>query len=254
MKIGIITPTADGGRWNNLAECVKSVAHATIAAGTEALHTIVCDGEENRVLARDLPLAIIANPRRANDAGATPRAIGAAYAIGQGCDALFFLDDDNTFDASHIVNAIGYARQGATVVTSSRWMVSAVTGERMYQDQESDGQSFADTNTIALFGPAVHLGTTWNWFRQPSGTDRIFWDRLLHSCRGSIAFTGAATVNYVTRWAASYNVTGEDGVPIWQPPDPAKFAATLPNGTRIAHVSRPVWDAVAKRWIPEVKP
>jgi hypothetical protein len=39
---------------------------------------------------------------------------------------------------------------------------------------------------------------------------------------------------------------GEDGKPIWQPPDPAKFVAEE-NGVRIALWGKPVWNG--QRWV-----
>jgi hypothetical protein len=132
-------------------------------------------------------------------------------------------------------------------------------GHEMFVDAgDSDGLAFADTNTIALFGRAVVFGTTWAWFAQPSGTDRIFWDRLRKSFGAQkIANTGAPTVLYQTRWAAHYNHVDEHGKPRWQAPSPAKFVTLNADGERIALEAVPVWSEEHRQWVPEgyeVKP
>jgi hypothetical protein len=254
MKIGIIIPAVDE-RWG---EAAASAVRAAELVAAEPFVVVVRDGSSlpgGHTHSGD----VLSLPRCAADAGATPRAIGATYALGQGCDAIAFLDADNLLTPEHFENAVALAAQGHEVVTSLRWMVSAVTGERMFVDRgDSDGLNFADTNTIVLFGRAAKFATTWSWFAQPSGTDRIFWDRVRHSFLGRIACTQAPTVEYVTRWAAHYNHTDESGAPRWQPPNPAKFVVANAQGERDALIAEPVWGPVVKRWAPkgmrEVKP
>jgi hypothetical protein len=245
IKIGVITPTT--GNQEILEQCYRSVQIAAACAPLgDWMWFAVGDGCIVPNVGESWDTARIYLPESAADAGATPRAIGTAYAIGQGCNVIAFLDDDCRFLPEHLPNALSLINQGAEVVASKRWNVSARTGERMFVDIESDGIGFADTNTIVLAGKAAQFGTTFAWFAEPSGTDRIFWDRLRHSFGTAIAQTGQPTVEYVTSWAPHFNPVGEDGKPIWQPPDPAKFVAEE-NGHRIALWGKPVWNG--QMWV-----
>jgi len=237
IKIGVVTPT----------RCMVELGPPPSLDGVELMQVVVVDGDS--VVAPYGPAErrwIFLPGPAANDAGATPRAIGSAYAIGHGCNVIAFQDDDVRFLPEHLPNALNLINQGAEVVASKRWNVSAVTGERMFVDIESDGIEFADTNTIVLAGKAAQFGTTWAWYAEPSGTDRIFHDRLRHSFGTAIAQTGQPTVEYTTSWANHFNPIGEDGKPLWQPPDPAKFVAEE-NGHRIALWGKPVWNG--HRWV-----
>lgn len=230
MRIGIITPTVSGEY--TAVEAPK---------GADVLRVIVVDGALGVEPALPLGTECIHLPRGAYDAGATPRAIGSAYALGQGCDVIAFLDDDNGFEPEHLRNAVHMIAQGAEVVTSLRVMVSPA-GEVLGVDtHDSDGINFCDTNCVVLAGKAAKFATTWNWFSEPSGTDRIFWDRLKKSFGSAIVCTGQPTVRYVTRWAAHYQGQLEDGSPAHQPPNPAKFVRVR-NGIRISLQSEPVWN------------
>lgn len=252
MKIGVVTPTHTAN-YAVLAECIKAVSEAADSAqrnaGVETIHIIVSDGPESAIFG--MSTHVVNLPESARDAGATPRAVGSAYALGQGCDVIAFVDDDNRLDALHLSTAMKHIARGVEVITSLRWMVHP-DGTRLYIDQnDSDGIAFADTNTIVLAGRAAKFATTWNWGVSSSGADRLFWDRVTHSFKGKIACTGMATVHYTTRWAAHYNPA--PGRPEWMTcPSPAKWPVTRSDGKRAALVAHPIWNEQAKVWEPDM--
>ncbi len=240
MKIGVVIPVA-GGSAGADDRTIDSALLAFSAADVDGLVVVVGDGYGPDPRSRSGAVVRFDLPVPALDAGATPRSIGAAYALGQGCDVIAFLDDGNTYDPTHLVNAVQCIQRGAEVVTSLRWMMS-LTEEPLYVDtQDSDGATFADTNTIVLGGRAAKFATTFSWFAEPSGTDRIFWDRLTRSFGDAIVCTGQPTALYETEWAAHYSVANEDGTPRFTPPNPAKFVRLKPDGTRYAMRGEPKW-------------
>jgi hypothetical protein len=201
MKIAVITPTT--GSWQKLHACAKSVLEQQ-HDGLEVVHVVVWDGSEMAPSVCDPPIEQhhISLPRRAGNAGATPRAIGSVYAR----DIITFLDDDNEFAPSHLANAVQFVTAGAEVITSARMLCHYDTGNPFSVDRESNGDDFADTNTIVLAGRAAKFGATWDWPAPyelrcpPSGADRIFWDRLKKSFGDRRAHTEAPTVLYRTPW------------------------------------------------------
>lgn len=247
MRIVVVTPTT-GRDMAALERCAESVEAQRFPEGNTLEHVFVADGVDAGCLG--LAQEAITLPQSAADAGATPRAVGSAYAVGAlKADVIAFLDDDNTYAPEHIASALELIRQGAVVVSSLRWMVSADTGDRMYVDQgDSDGTAFADTNTVVLAGDAAKFASTWNWFAGTSGADRVFWDRLKHSFTGRMACTMLPTVHYSTRWAVHYNYANEHGEPIWTPPDPCKFVTQDERGVRGAVTCGRTWNEVTKRW------
>lgn len=252
MKLGIIVPTT-GSNPDEDFSTIESAHKA--ASGMDHEVVVVYDGWDLDDMPP--PYAIpsevgITLPRRAGDAGATPRGVGSAYAIGQHCDVISFLDSGNAFEPTHLANAVVAIQQGAEVVSSLRVMVSH-TGETMYVDTfDSDGVGFCDTNCMVLAGRAAKFATTWNWNVSASGADRKLWERLCHSFRGHMECTGQPTVRYVTRWACHYNARNEDGTPKFIAPDPAKWPILSSDGAnRAAMLATPLWDH-QRGWIADL--
>jgi hypothetical protein len=224
VKIAVITPTI--GEVEKLERCQASVEAQVVPDGVEVEHIVVGDGVEGCLASGFTAIEL---PLRANDAGATPRAIGSAYALGQGADAIAFLDDDNEWEADHLAVALQYVAAGAEVIASARYLCEYDTGRIMRADtHESDGGNFADTNTVVLAGRAAQFATTWAWGAHESGADRVFWRRLRRSFDSTCAATRKPTVRYRTPWLVHY------GDPQFTPPKPAKLVGTGDDGKRIA--------------------
>lgn len=246
MRIAVITPTVSRA---SLDSAMESVAQQRLGDGFEVFHFIIGDGRCVPEICIDEPgytSVVVELSRGSRDAGATPRAVGAAYALGSiKPDMMAFLDDDVEYTPGHLARAAEYAQQGADVITSRRYLCEYDTGARMRVDTgDSDGVQFADTNTIVLANRAVKFATTWGWSGLTSGADRDFWIRLKHST-DRIAHTGQPTVLYRTPWAAHY--VGDQ----FKPPDPAKFVAVDENGKRIAVSERAILNPMTGRWVPE---
>lgn len=258
MRIGIITPckTYDADRLDAVR---ANIASLTGLDGHEVLHVVVVDGRGDRYDHAQSRVDLVRSnttyveftiPESSNDAGATPRAIGSTYALAQGCSVVAFLDDDNTYEPKHISNAVELIQMGADVVASLRTFMHP-DGTSMYVDsQDSNGVTFADTNTIVLGNKAAQFSTTWSWYRQRSGTDRIFFDRLRHSFGDKIVCTQQPTVNYVTNWAVHFNIYNQEtGQPIFTPPEELKFVRVNEKGERYTLVSKAMWDPNRKAFI-----
>jgi len=89
-RIGIVTPV--GPESQRLRNAIESVAAQRWPA---AIHMVVYDGHEPAE--RDPRVRHVVLPLPCEDTGATPRAVGANLALAQHCDALAFLDADNTW-------------------------------------------------------------------------------------------------------------------------------------------------------------
>lgn len=246
MKIAVITPTVGPGD-GSVSQCISSVDVAAIhATGHECHHVVVYDGtpenqsSDSYLLESGLGLHCLRTGERANNAGATPRALGSCYATGTlKADVVAFLDDDCTMSEGHLANAIQLIERGAEVVTSLRYMCEYDTGKPMYIDtNDSDGTNFADTNTIVMGGNAAKFGSTFDWpapYRKrcaESGADRVFWERIKHSFTRTRVCTGQPTIMYRTPWLCHYR-------PPFTPPAISKLVALNEHGDRVAKRVRP---------------
>lgn len=249
MRVAVITPVGKGHE-SALGACRASVGDQAIPDGVELFHVIVADGFvtfENETFPHKVarPGSVkeehwILLPCGANNAGATPRAIGSTYAVGTlQADVIAFLDGDCLFQPNHLAIAIELARGGAEVIASQRLICHHATGEVMFHDQnESDGDTFADTNTIVLAGRAAKFGATFDWAAPyadhcaETGADRVFWERLRRSFDRTRVATGVPTVRYVSPWLAHY-------LPGHEPPPVAKVMGPGPDGKPVVRRVRP---------------
>lgn len=199
-RIGVVTPVGPAsGRLVNAIESVAAQSHSV------ALHVAVFDGHEPTE--RDSRVKYITLPVPCEDTGATPRAVGANFALAQHCDALAFLDADNTWEPYHLESLVEAATNYDIVVAKRR--ICDANGEPMYDDEhESNGVEFADTNCYLLTGKAVQIARLWGDVPRAAGVrtatvDRYFWEHVkARNCK--VGFTGKFTVNYRSRWLAHY--------------------------------------------------
>jgi|APCry1669193128_1035447.scaffolds.fasta_scaffold07632_2 glycosyltransferase involved in cell wall biosynthesis len=204
MKIAIITPyyQEDAATLNRCCNSVVSQTYKNLQ------HIMVADGDAHPLIKQRSNVDHIILPRCHNDAGATPRAIGAISAFSQGCDAVAFLDVDNTLEPNHIElmkNLIDYH----DVITATRHICTR-TGEKLFVDTvESNGNDFCDTNCLFLTRSVLPLLTY--WITDPGYrllSDRQFWLAILQTKLKRTHCT-IPTVNYYSRWAWHYQHAGQ---------------------------------------------
>lgn len=205
MKVAVITPYHDESH-ATLLRCHVSVASQQYQ---EVVHVFVADGSPHPCIRTFSNVEHLILPERHDDAGATPRAIGAMSAFSRGFDAVAFLDADNTFDPSHVSAMTDAAVSGnASVVTATR-NICTETGDVMYVDRtESNGIDFCDTNCMFLGKNTLHLLSY--WITSPAmrlWSDRHFWAALVES-KIPRTHVNTPTVNYHTRWAWHYRNSG----------------------------------------------
>ena len=140
MRVAVITPYhKPQPEW--LRQCHESVLSQTHSC----VHVLVADGlpvpEPDSWQAQHIILA-----GNCNDYGDTPRAIGSMSAIGQGFDAIAFLDADNWYLPDHIASLVElHDSTGADVCISHRDLYH-LDGTRLGPCDETDGERFADTS------------------------------------------------------------------------------------------------------------
>src|SRR5579885_1482033 len=213
MKVAVIT-AAYRSPEDFLAQCVDSVRNQT---HSDILHIIVNDGATPYKIDG---AQVINLPHRFNDMGDTPRAIGAVAAIGQGAEAICWLDYDNWFEPNHIESLVSLLENGIDVACSTRTLYS-MDGYPLGPCYEIDGKNFVDCNCLLLGNKAFYIA--WMWTMIPAGKhhidDRFLWaeiQRIASQNRIEVAYTNQATVGYRTNYANHYLHFG------FQPPPTAK--------------------------------
>ena len=235
MRVAVITPYV-GEATEVITRSTASIA-AQHCPGAELTQILVSDGAPPPPLPKPSGalhrIEAICLPSRVGDGGSTPRAVGSAYALGTGAEAIAFLDVDNRFTTDHIHTMLNWVEEGAELVSATRWLCHHDTGERMYVDTvDSDGDQFTDPSCLFFAGAALPLTRQWG-MRDPSGRavrntmhDRAFWAKIrarVPEAKRRVA--ERATVEYRTPWLGHYRV----GIDL--PPQRLKLAVQRPDGT-----------------------
>ena len=199
MKTAVITPYFETEEdW--LTKCHDSV----LAQTHPCTHIFVADGAPQDVISR-LDAQHIVLGANHDDYGNTPRAIGSASAIGQGFEAIAWLDADNWYEPNHIESLVGLQRKhGAAICTSSR-MLYEHNGAPLGLCPTVDGKKFVDTNCYLLTRAAYHLISIWYEMERPLNPvgDVVLWDAVQRSGL-SHHHSFAATVAYRTSYRYHY--------------------------------------------------
>ncbi|MFP6688355.1 MAG: glycosyltransferase [Alphaproteobacteria bacterium] len=155
MKVAVITPYFEAGEdW--LKKCHESV----LAQTHHCTQFFVADGAPQDVIS-DFDAQHIVLGANHGDYGNPPRAIGSVSAIGQGFDAIAWLDADNWYEPNHIESLVGlHRKQGAAICTSSR-MIYGSNGAPLGLCPNVDGKKFFDTNCYLLTRAAYELISVW---------------------------------------------------------------------------------------------
>src|SRR3989344_8281647 len=100
MKVAVITPYFNIlDEW--LLQCHRSVKSQT----HPCTHILVADGRAKDIV-NSLEAQHILLPVNYRDYGDTPRGVGSILAIGQGFDAIAYLDADNWYYPEHIASMV----------------------------------------------------------------------------------------------------------------------------------------------------
>ena len=229
MKVAVVTPYYKETS-QQLQRCIHSVAVQTY----QATHFMVADGFPCK-LPEIASTVHIQLPNSHNDAGATPRAIGALSAFSQGFDAVSFLDADNWYNDNHIaemVNTMQLSKADAVVATRT---IHTTTGVPLYVDRiESNGENMVDTNCMFISRAASTFMSF--WVTPPEHrlvSDRVFWQACIMNGLKAVR-NDTPTVAYASKWAWHYQ---HAGVPI---PDDAVWMEQDQSGNykQIKHKDR----------------
>jgi glycosyltransferase involved in cell wall biosynthesis len=204
LKVAIVTP------YFREDEAVLHQCHASVAAQTHpATHIMVADGNPSPA-ADSWPVRHIRLPIAHGDNGNTPRAIGSLAAVGEGFDAIAYLDADNWFQPRHIEAMVALAQRTGAAVCSANRTIHRLDGTVLYWDLESNGRTLVDTSCYFLTRRAFRLVALWGLMPKQLSPycDRVFLTAVNASGLPR-AHSRDATVAFRSRYADHYAYCGE---------------------------------------------
>jgi glycosyltransferase involved in cell wall biosynthesis len=203
MKVAVVTPYYTESD-SILDRCCESVNRQTY----QCQHILVADGKPKSNIRSTVEHIVL--PTSHNDAGATPRAIGAISAFSRGYDAVAFLDADNTYQSTHIEIMVGLMLTAHADVISATRNICDMDGKLLYIDTiESTGKDFCDTNCLFLGKRVINLLSYWITDKERRlWSDRQFWSAITQS-EYQKQHSSTPTVNYYSKWAWHYQHAGK---------------------------------------------
>lgn len=195
MRVAVVTPFyRTPPEW--LAQC-----HASVRAQSHpCTHFLVSDGSGDNPLA-DFQGEFIRLPAPHADNGNTPRAVGSVAAIGEGFEAIAYLDADNWYTPEHVASLVALHQQTQAAVCTSARTLHAPDGTLLGPCTEVDGTHFADTSCLFLARPAFAL--TLQWVVMPRAysvvCDFWLWSCIRRAGRPT-PHTGQATMAFRTTY------------------------------------------------------
>ena len=155
FRVAVITPYYKA-RPEWLLQCHESVRGQTYPC----THILVADGTPDPSVEQWNAQHIVIGNNLA-DYGDTPRAIGSMSAMGQGFDAITYLDADNWYLPDHIATLVELHRSTAATICTAERTLHRLDGSVLGDCTECDGERFADTSCIMLIGPAREISLAW---------------------------------------------------------------------------------------------
>ena len=229
MRIAVVTPY-----FGEPVELLRT-CHVSVTGQTRAgRHILVADGRPQAGVA-DWDADHIILPHPHGDAGNVARGVGAMAAVGEGYDAVAYLDADNWYRSDHLATLSELMESSGAQVCSSTRSLHADDGTLLAPiDPGSDGLRHVDTNTLLIHRRASDLLAF--WCEMPHALAAVG-DRLMLAAaraRGHmVAHSPAPTVAYRTRWAYHYRKLG-------MPPPPG-----VKQDETTLHRSMVAWRAMA---------
>jgi tetratricopeptide (TPR) repeat protein len=157
-------------------------------------------------------------PARHADYGDTPRAIGGLSAIGQGFDAIAYLDADNWYARDHIASLIALHEHTGAAICTARRSIHHLDGRQLGFQLYSDE---CDTSCLMLFRPAFQIAPAWALI---ADDEHVIGDLIISYGIAKLglsrADSGRYTVAYTAIHAAAYHLFG------WPVPDGANAKNT----------------------------
>lgn len=206
MRVAIVTPYFKEPReW--IERCVRSVRAQTHPCD----HFVVADGHPQDWL-DEAGVRHLRLDRAHGDYGNTPRGLGAMLAIGEGYDAIAFLDADNWLAPEHVQRCVDVAEAtGADYVAASRhWARADGSVMNVHVAEDVDG-SHVDGNCFFLLFGAFHTIPRWVLSPKPM---TMWFDRFyLQAMREEglrEARTNTRSVYYLCTWKGIYRAIGEE--------------------------------------------
>ncbi|MBI2383982.1 MAG: glycosyltransferase [Gammaproteobacteria bacterium] len=213
MRVAVVTPF-HRTRPDWLAQCHASVRRQTHAC----THILVSDGSGEPPLAEFSGQLVLLGRNHA-DFGDTPRAVGSMSAIGQGFDAIAYLDADNWYRPEHVATLVALHRSSGAAVCSSARTLHALDGRLLGRCPETDGARFVDTNCLFLTRAAFPAASAWVLMPPEYHVvdDRWVWAWIRRQ-GWTTAHTGQPTAAYRTGWPHHYRLFSQpvpDGAKSW---------------------------------------
>lgn len=210
LKAAVITPYC-GEEDSLIQRCYESVLNQAYSAR----HFFVADGQHNQ-LVDDLDVEHLVLPAAHQDFGNTPRAIGALSALNRGYNAIFFLDADNWYSATHVEESMRLKLDDYDLdFSASLRQLLLPNGHFVPPDSEDVLFQHVDTSCMCFFEGAFSIIPLWATMTPELSVigDRIIFKTL--KARGlKIARTNCSTVFYTTRYRHHYERVG-----LTPPPD-----------------------------------
>jgi len=183
--------------------------HETVLAQTyPCRHIMVADGfARDEIDAWDVEHVRLDHTHA--DYGDTPRAIGGERARALGCEAIAYLDGDNSFRPHHVESMVSRCRAtGAAVVFSGRTR-HLPDGQMLPKVKAADSRRQIDTSCLFLAGDALTMASVWLAYPRPLSTlgDKLV-VQILQGRGLAFACTGALTVRYTVNRAVFYRALG----------------------------------------------
>lgn len=208
MKICVITPYYQPDPvW--LRRAHESVRGQSLPAH----HILVCDGcEPAQILNFDGTHIILR--RNYLDYGNTPRLIGCYNAIGQGADAIAFLDADNWYQRQHLEGMLGFAKEQQLDACASSRYLHRLDGSLMMKCPIVNGEQYIDTSCLLVMRPAFQHMINWTLLPQQNAAlaNQHVWSQMRNAGL-RLGFLDRPTVCYRTRHATHYKLAGETPPP-----------------------------------------
>jgi hypothetical protein len=154
----------------------------------------------------------IITPKAHADYGDTPRIVGAALAIRDGCYGLMFLDADNILYPEHLKLAwIAHQEHQTDLVLARRSMLREDGSTIAYEEDKYQPIEHVDTGCYVFFGEKVY--NVLEWAKIPSDLsivgDRYFWKMLSGQSTGNLGVITKPTIGYTCLWKDVYLKAGE---------------------------------------------
>ena len=216
QKFAIITPYYKEPR-ATLQRAIDSVK-ALNDCGLQVVHYLISDGHPQDL--NDDSLVHIQLPQAHGDYGDTPRIVGAALAIRDGCYGLMFLDADNILYPDHMQLAYKAHQEHQTDLVLARRRMLREDGSIIpYESDTYQNISHVDTGCYVFFGEKIY--DVLQWAKIPSALsvvgDRYFWKMLSGQSTGNLGIITQPTIGYTCLWKDVYLNAGEP------PPENAKL-------------------------------